>query len=160
MLYLRIRNVGHSPALDVKASFNPTFPIRGRDVSEYDVFRSIPVLGPGDSIMFFFGSGVDLLAEGSPSKSLRGSSELCGRCRSQFISEGESQIRFLTSTREILACFVPEAQHDRTLESGKWSGYEGKWRDNLALFHRSASLETAAFPHDVPDDNTEVSRTQ
>ena len=61
MLYFRIRNVGRTPAYDIRVDVNPPIRFRGRSSSELNIFaRSIGVLGPGEEISIFFNSALEL----------------------------------------------------------------------------------------------------
>lgn len=62
-LYMRIRNLGHSPALDIQVQFDKPIILRERDLTQFNIFRDIPVLGPGDTISFYFGMAVEILKD-------------------------------------------------------------------------------------------------
>lgn len=72
ILYMRIRNLGKTPALNVCIKFDQTFAIRGIPVSEYRIFDNIPVLGPNDNLSFLFGSAVEILNDKDAIKQFSG----------------------------------------------------------------------------------------
>ena len=62
MLYFRIRNVGHTPAFNIRVTVDPDI-LLGTDErsSELNIFnQAISVLGPRDEISFFFDSALEL----------------------------------------------------------------------------------------------------
>jgi hypothetical protein len=67
MLYFRVRNVGQTPAFNIRMIAEPPISIMGRLSSELNIFQKpIGVLGKGEEISFFFGSAVELMSEEEP----------------------------------------------------------------------------------------------
>jgi hypothetical protein len=63
-LYFRVRNVGQTPAFQIRVTPDKAVPIGRGSSSELNIFNEpISVLGTGDEISFFFGSAADLLGE-------------------------------------------------------------------------------------------------
>lgn len=61
IFYLRIRNVGHTPAYNISLSADPPFFIREKIATDFHLFQHpISALAPQDEITFFFGSAIEL----------------------------------------------------------------------------------------------------
>ncbi len=64
VLYFRIRNVGQTPAYDIRPIIDPPIPFRKASSSDLDIFKgAIGVLGPQEQISFFYDSAVDLFSK-------------------------------------------------------------------------------------------------
>jgi len=64
MLYFRVRNVGQTPAFNIRMTPEPPIPIVGRLSSELNIFQQpIGVLGKEEEISFFFNSAIELLSK-------------------------------------------------------------------------------------------------
>lgn len=64
MLYFRVRNMGQTPAFNIRMTPDPPIPIVGRLSSELNIFQQpIGVLGKEEEISFFFNSAVELLSK-------------------------------------------------------------------------------------------------
>ncbi len=60
-LYLRVRNVGHTPAYGVRLSIDRPITLREKPFSELLIFqRPIHILAPQDDLTFFFDTAVSL----------------------------------------------------------------------------------------------------
>lgn len=61
MLYFRVRNVGQTPAYNIRVTIDPPIPIRHRTSSDLNLFQHpISVIGPHEEISFFFDSAIEL----------------------------------------------------------------------------------------------------
>lgn len=61
MLYFRVRNVGQTPAFDIRVSLDPPVDFPAGSSAELNIFRQpISALGKGEEISFFFNSAIEL----------------------------------------------------------------------------------------------------
>lgn len=65
-LYFRIRNVGQTPAYNIRLTVDPPVEMRGTSSNDLPIFcRPIPALGPAEEISFFFNTATALFAKDS-----------------------------------------------------------------------------------------------
>lgn len=65
-LYFRIRNVGQTPAYNIRLTVDPSVEMRGTDSNDLAIFcRPITALGPAQEISFFFNTATALFAKDS-----------------------------------------------------------------------------------------------
>lgn len=62
LLYMRIRNVGLTPAYNISVDFPAQAKMMRRPINDYKIFEGLPVLAPGETIAFLYGSAVELFS--------------------------------------------------------------------------------------------------
>ena len=67
VLYFRVRNVGYTPAYNIRVRMDPPVPFRQRMSSDLNFFKqAVGALGPSEEISFFFDSAIELFERENP----------------------------------------------------------------------------------------------